>query len=82
MQPTYNSSLVASAGMLGVPVDALDRWVRSFDATPPQSRPEAIVDTLAEQMASEVEKVNPLLAHRWRLLKALRDKGLACEPSR
>lgn len=67
--------------MLGVPAEALDRWVRSFDATPVKDRPEALVDTLAEQMASEVEKTNPTLAHRWRLFKALRDKGLAREPA-
>lgn len=82
MQQTLNSSILGAAGMLGVPPEALDRWVRSFDATPAKDRPEAIVDTLAEEMAGEVEKTNPLLAHRWRLFKALRDKGLACEPAR
>lgn len=81
MQPTFNSTLTGCAMSLGVPVEALDLWVKAWDSHPKSKAPQSEIEGVAEEMAELVKQTNPLLAQRYHLLRYLRDRGLPREHS-
>lgn len=74
MQP-HNSTIISASYMLGIPADAIQNFSDTWAEAKKQSEPTTTLEKVTEQLATEVEKVNPLLASHWRLLKLLKDRG-------
>jgi phosphoenolpyruvate carboxylase len=74
MHGEFNSSITGSAYALGVPPHALAAFVQNWENGEYISTPASTLETLTEQMATEVSRTNPTLAQRWRLFKLLRER--------
>jgi hypothetical protein len=71
----HNSTITSASYMLGIPADAVYNFKQTWDKAKEQATPTTTLEKVTEQIVGEVEKVNPLLASHWKLLKLLKDRG-------
>lgn len=74
--PQYNSTYISCAYSLNVPIDQLQKWVESFDHIKKGSKrpiPQEYLQ-IENEVEMEIEKLNPMLAMKWRALKHLQER--------
>jgi hypothetical protein len=66
-----NSSILVAAMSLGVKPEELAVWLEKINPRPAGNVVAPTIQSVGDELADAVAKNNPLLAHRWKLVRTL-----------
>ena len=70
-----NSSILVAAMSLGVKPEELAVWLEKMNPRPAGNSVAPTIQSVGDELAEVVAKQNPLLAHRWKLVRTISAKS-------